>query len=198
MKAVETNAYYLADLAVEETGFGKLEDKAFKNYAASTLLYDEIKEYQTTGILQFDEKNKIFKVAEPMGLILGITPSTNPTSTIIYKSMISIKARNAIVFAPHPSAKRCSVAAAELVRKAAVEAGAPESIVGCVMNPTMESTNELMHSKDIALIIATGGPGIVKAAYSSGKPAIGVGAGNSPTYIEKTADVKSYFKYSSI
>ncbi|HEM4205474.1 acetaldehyde dehydrogenase (acetylating) [Streptococcus suis] len=190
VKAVETNAYYLADLAVEETGFGKLEDKAFKNYAASTLLYDEIKEYQTTGILQFDEKNKIFKVAEPMGLILGITPSTNPTSTIIYKSMISIKARNAIVFAPHPSAKRCSVAAAELVRKAAVEAGAPESIVGCVMNPTMESTNELMHSKDIALIIATGGPGMVKAAYSSGKPAIGVGAGNSPTYIEKTADVK--------
>ncbi|HEL1633645.1 acetaldehyde dehydrogenase (acetylating) [Streptococcus suis] len=190
VKAVETNAYYLADLAVEETGFGKLEDKAFKNYAASTLLYDEIKEYQTTGILQFDEKNKIFKVAEPMGLILGITPSTNPTSTIIYKSMISIKARNAIVFAPHPSAKRCSVAAAELVRKAAVEAGAPESIVGCVMNPTLESTNELMHSKDIALIIATGGPGMVKAAYSSGKPAIGVGAGNSPTYIEKTADVK--------
>ncbi|MHC3663327.1 acetaldehyde dehydrogenase (acetylating) [Streptococcus suis] len=190
VKAVETNAYYLADLAVEETGFGKLEDKAFKNYAASTLLYDEIKEYQTSGILQFDEKNKIFKVAEPMGLILGITPSTNPTSTIIYKSMVSIKARNAIVFAPHPSAKRCSVAAAELVRKAAVEAGAPESIVGCVMNPTLESTNELMHSKDIALIIATGGPGMVKAAYSSGKPAIGVGAGNSPAYIEKTADVK--------
>ncbi|MCK3894838.1 acetaldehyde dehydrogenase (acetylating) [Streptococcus suis] len=190
VKAVETNAYYLADLAVEETGFGKLEDKAFKNYAASTLLYDEIKEYQTSGILQFDEKNKIFKVAEPMGLILGITPSTNPTSTIIYKSMVSIKARNAIVFAPHPSAKRCSVAAAELVRKAAVEAGAPESIVGCVMNPTLESTNELMHSKDIALIIATGGPGMVRAAYSSGKPAIGVGAGNSPAYIEKTADVK--------
>lgn len=190
VKAVETNAYYLADLAVEETGFGKLEDKAFKNYTASTLLYDEIKEYQTSGILQFDEKNKIFKVAEPMGLILGITPSTNPTSTIIYKSMVSIKARNAIVFAPHPSAKRCSVAAAELVRKAAVEAGAPESIVGCVMNPTLESTNELMHSKDIALIIATGGPGMVKAAYSSGKPAIGVGAGNSPAYIEKTADVK--------
>ncbi|HEM6059309.1 TPA: acetaldehyde dehydrogenase (acetylating) [Streptococcus suis] len=190
VKAVETNAYYLADLAVEETGFGKLEDKAFKNYAASTLLYDEIREYQTSGILQFDEKNKIFKVAEPMGLILGITPSTNPTSTIIYKSMVSIKARNAIVFAPHPSAKRCSVAAAELVRKAAVEAGAPESIVGCVMNPTLESTNELMHSKDIALIIATGGPGMVKAAYSSGKPAIGVGAGNSPAYIEKTADVK--------
>lgn len=190
VKAVETNAYYLADLAVEETGFGKLEDKAFKNYAASTLLYDEIKEYQTSGILQFDEKNKIFKVAEPMGLILGITPSTNPTSTIIYKSIISIKARNAIIFAPHPSAKRCSVAAAELVRKAAVEAGAPESIVGCVMNPTLESTNELMHSKDVALIIATGGPGMVKAAYSSGKPAIGVGAGNSPAYIEKTADVK--------
>ncbi|WP_156009487.1 acetaldehyde dehydrogenase (acetylating) [Streptococcus ruminantium] len=190
VKSVEANAYYLANLAVEETGFGKLEDKAYKNYAASTLLYDEIKDYRTSGILDFDENNKVFRVAEPMGLVLGITPSTNPTSTIIYKSIISIKSRNAIVFAPHPSAKRCSIEAAELVRKAAVEAGAPENIVGCVMNPTLESTNELMHSKEVAMIIATGGPGMVKAAYSSGKPAIGVGAGNSPAYIEKTADVK--------
>ncbi|HFI0301803.1 TPA: acetaldehyde dehydrogenase (acetylating) [Streptococcus suis] len=190
VKAVKANAYYLANLAVEETGFGKLEDKAYKNYAASSLLYNEIKDYQTSGILDFDEVNKVFRVAEPMGLILGITPSTNPTSTIIYKSMIAIKSRNAIVFAPHPSAKRCSAVATELVLKAAIEAGAPEHIIGCVMNPTLEATNELMHAKDVAIIIATGGPGMVKAAYSSGKPAIGVGAGNSPAYIEKTADVK--------
>ncbi|NQN50669.1 acetaldehyde dehydrogenase (acetylating) [Streptococcus suis] len=190
IKCVEANAYYLANMAVEETGFGKLEDKAYKNYAASSLLYDEIKDYKTSGILDFDEKNRVFRVAEPMGLVLGITPSTNPTSTIIYKSIISIKSRNAIVFAPHPSAKRCSMEAAELVRKAAVEAGAPEHIIGCVAHPTLEATNELMHSKDIAIIIATGGPGMVKSAYSSGKPAIGVGAGNSPAYIEKTADVK--------
>lgn len=190
VKTIEANAYYLADMAVEETGFGKLNDKAYKNYAASTLLYDEIKDYKTSGILSFDESRKIFKVAEPMGLLLGITPSTNPTSTIIYKALIAIKSRNAIVFAPHPSAKRCSFAAAEMILKAAVEAGAPEHIVGCVMNPTMGATNELMKSPDIAVIIATGGPGMVKAAYSSGKPAIGVGAGNSPAYIERTADVQ--------
>ncbi|MGT2800337.1 acetaldehyde dehydrogenase (acetylating) [Streptococcus marmotae] len=190
VKTVEANAYYLADMAVEETGFGKLADKAYKNYAASRLLYEEIKDYKTSGILDFDENKKLFRVAEPMGLLLGITPSTNPTSTIIFKSMIAIKSRNAIVFAPHPSAKRCSIAAAELVRKAAVEAGAPEHIIGCVNNPTLQATNELMHAKDVSLIIATGGPGMVKAAYSSGKPAIGVGAGNSPAYIEKTADVK--------
>lgn len=125
-----------------------------------------------------------------MGLVLGITPSTNPTSTIIFKAMIAIKARNAIIFAPHPTAKASSIAAAELVRKAAVSAGAPKHIVGCLTNPTMQATNELMHAKEVAIIIATGGPGMVRAAYSSGKPAIGVGAGNSPAYIEKSADVK--------
>lgn len=190
VKSVEANAYYLADMAVEETGFGKLADKAYKNYAASTLLYEEIKDSKTSGIIDFDESKKIFRVAEPMGLLLGITPSTNPTSTIIFKAMIAIKSRNAIVFAPHPSAKRCSIATAELVRKAAVEAGAPEHIIGCVTNPTLQATNELMHAKEVSLIIATGGPGMVRAAYSSGKPAIGVGAGNSPAYIEKTANVK--------
>lgn len=190
VKVSEENAYHLAEMAVEETGFGKLADKAYKNHAASKLLYDQIKDQKTSGIIEFDEKNKLFNVAEPMGLILGITPSTNPTSTIIFKAMIAIKARNAIVFAPHPSAKRCSIEAAELVRKAAVEAGAPEHLVGCVMNPSLESTNTLMHAKEISMIIATGGPGMVKAAYSSGKPAIGVGAGNSPAYIERTADVK--------
>ncbi|MCU5753094.1 acetaldehyde dehydrogenase (acetylating) [Lactococcus lactis] len=189
-KAAEANAYYLANLAVEETGYGKVEDKAYKNHAAAKLLYDEIKNQKTSGILEFDECKKVFKVAQPMGLVLGITPSTNPTSTVIFKAMIAIKARNAIVFAPHPGAKRCSIEAAEIIRKAAVEAGAPEHIIGCVNNPSLAATNELMHAKDIAIIIATGGPGMVKSAYSSGKPAIGVGAGNSPAYIERTANVK--------
>ncbi|MGT2807145.1 acetaldehyde dehydrogenase (acetylating) [Streptococcus iniae] len=190
VKVVQANAYHLAEMAVEETGFGKVADKAYKNHAASHLLYEEIKHQKTSGIIEFDEKNKLFNVAEPMGLILGITPSTNPTSTIIFKAMIAIKARNAIVFAPHPAAKRCSIAATELVRKAAIEAGAPEHLVACVMNPSLESSNTLMHAKEVSMIIATGGPGMVKAAYSSGKPAIGVGAGNSPAYIERTADVK--------
>ncbi|MBY5034738.1 acetaldehyde dehydrogenase (acetylating) [Streptococcus gallolyticus] len=190
VKAVGANAYYLADMAVEETGFGKVTDKAYKNYAAAHLLYKEIKDMQTSGIFDFDEANKVFSVAEPMGLLLGITPSTNPTSTVIFKSMIAIKSRNAIVFAPHPSAKRCSNEAVEIVRKAAVEAGAPEHIVGSVSSPSLAATNELMNAKDISMIIATGGPGMVKAAYSCGKPAIGVGAGNSPAYIERTANVE--------
>ncbi|MGT2935526.1 acetaldehyde dehydrogenase (acetylating) [Streptococcus castoreus] len=190
VKAVGVNAYYLADMAVEETGFGKVNDKAYKNYAASYLLYQEIKDMKTAGIHDFDEKNKVFSVAEPMGLLLGITPSTNPTSTVIFKAMIAIKSRNAIVFAPHPSAKRCSNAAVEIVHKAAIEAGAPEHIVGSVSNPSLAATNELMNAKEVSMIIATGGPGMVKAAYSCGKPAIGVGAGNSPAYIERTANVE--------
>lgn len=190
VKAVGMNAYFLANMAVEETGFGKVQDKAYKNYAASYLLYNEIKDLQTSGILDVNEDKRVFTVAEPMGLLLGITPSTNPTSTIIFKSMIAIKSRNAIVFAPHPSAKRCSNAAVEIVRKAAVEAGAPEHIVGSVSNPSIAATNELMNSEAVSMIIATGGPGMVKAAYSCGKPAIGVGAGNSPAYIERTANVE--------
>jgi len=129
-------------------------------------------------------------VAEPAGLIMGIVPSTNPTSTVIYKSMIAVKAGNAIVFSPHPSAAKCTLKAAQVMRDAAVAAGAPEGVIGCVSMPTMGATNELMHCKEVSVIIATGGPGMVKAAYSAGKPAIGVGAGNSPAYIERTADVK--------
>ena len=122
---------------------------------------------------------------------MGIVPSTNPTSTVIYKSMIALKAGNSIVFSPHPSAAKCTLRAAEVMRDAAIGAGAPEGIISCIATPTMAATNELMHSKEVALIIATGGPGMVKAAYSAGKPAIGVGAGNSPAYIERTADVKA-------
>ena len=191
VQAAEEHAGCLAKMAVEETGFGKVLDKAYKNHAASTLLYENIRDMKTVGIISEDPVKKTMEVAAPVGLIMGIVPSTNPTSTVIYKSMIAIKAGNAIVFSPHPSAAKCTLRAAEVMREAAIKAGAPEGVIGCISTPTMAATNELMHCKEVALIIATGGPGMVKAAYSAGKPAIGVGAGNSPAYIERTADVKA-------
>ena len=190
VKVAEEHAAELAQMAVEETGFGKVLDKTYKNHAASTLLYNYIKDMKTQGVICEDPVNKMFEVADPVGLIMGIVPSTNPTSTVIYKSMIAIKARNAIVFSPHPSALKCTSRAAELMAQAAVDAGAPSDTIGCLSMCSMQATNELMHNDAIKLIIATGGPGMVKAAYSAGKPAIGVGAGNSPSYIERTADVK--------
>lgn len=190
-EAAEKFAVCLAKAAVDETGFGKVADKTYKNHAAATLLYEEIKDEKTVGIINEDTTKGLLDVAEPVGLVMGIVPSTNPTSTVIFKAMIALKARNAIVFAPHPAAADCTKKAADMLARAAVAAGAPEGIIGCVSTPTMASTNELMHAKEVSLIIATGGPGMVKAAYSSGKPAIGVGAGNSPAYIERTADVKS-------
>ncbi len=186
----EKNAVCLAQAAVEETGFGKVADKAYKNHAASTLLYEEIKEEPTIGIIAEDVEKGTLEVAEPVGLVLGIIPSTNPTSTVFFKAMIALKSRNAIVFAPHPAAASCTKAAADLMNQAAVSAGAPDGIISCVSIPTMAATNELLHAEEVKLIIATGGPGMVKAAYSSGKPALGVGAGNSPAYIERSADVK--------
>lgn len=190
VRVAEENAVCLAQMAVEETGFGKAEDKTFKNHLASTVLYDSIKDMKTIGVIREDEVNKTIEIAEPVGLVMGIVPSTNPTSTAIFKSMIAIKSRNAIVFAPHPSAAKCTIKAVELMRDAAIEAGAPENIIGSVTIPTIAATNDLMKSKEVAIIIATGGPGMVKAAYSSGKPALGVGAGNSPAYIERTANVE--------
>lgn len=190
VKVAKENAVCLAQMAVEETGFGKVEDKTYKNHMASTILYDEIKDMKTIGVIREDEVNKLIEIAEPVGLVMGIVPSTNPTSTTIFKSMIAIKSRNAIVFAPHPSAAECTIKAAKLMRDAAIEAGAPEDIIGAVSTPTIGATNELMKSKEVAIIIATGGPGMVKAAYSSGKPALGVGAGNSPAYIERSANVE--------
>ncbi|GAA0114764.1 acetaldehyde dehydrogenase (acetylating) [Clostridium senegalense] len=190
VRVAEENAACLAQMAVEDTGFGKVEDKTFKNHLASTILYDSIKDMKTIGIIGEDEVNKVIEVADPVGLVMGIVPSTNPTSTAIYKSMIAIKSRNAIVFSPHPSAARCTIKAAQLMNDAAVEAGAPENIVSVVHTPTIAATNELMKCKEVAIIIATGGPGMVKAAYSAGKPALGVGAGNSPAYIEKTANIE--------
>ena len=188
-KAID-NAVTLAKMAVEETGFGKVEDKVFKNYLASQFVYNYIKDMKTIGVIAQDPVNKVTSVAEPMGLIMGIVPSTNPTSTVIYKALISLKGRNAIVFSPHPSAFKCTKLAADLMAQAAEEAGAPKNVVQCIETPTMEATNELMKAKEVSMIIATGGPGMVKAAYSAGTPALGVGAGNSPSYIERTANIR--------
>ncbi len=190
VRVAEENRECLAAMAVEETGFGKAADKAYKNHLASGLLYDAIKDMKTIGIIKEDPVNKLVEIAEPMGLLMGIVPSTNPTSTCIFKSIIALKARNAIVFSPHPSAAKCTMEAAKLMAQAAVEMGAPENSIGCISMPSVAATDELMKSKEVAMILATGGPGMVKAAYSAGKPALGVGAGNSPAYIERTADVK--------
>jgi acetaldehyde dehydrogenase (acetylating) len=194
VKVAEENKVYLAKMAVEETGFGKVEDKTFKNHMASTMVYDAIKDMKTIDVIDEDIENKIISIAEPMGLVMGIVPSTNPTSTAIFKSMIAIKSRNAIVFSPHPAALKCTTESIRLMNDAAVEAGAPINIISGITTPSMEATNELMGHKDVAVIIATGGPGMVKSAYSSGKPALGVGAGNSPAYIEKTANVEKAVK----
>lgn len=185
----EEHACELAKMAVEETGFGIVQDKVYKNHMATGMLYESIKDMKTQGIISEDKEKKMVEIAVPVGLIMGIVPSTNPTSTAMFKSIIAVKARNPIVFSPHPSARKCTLRAAELMQQAAEEAGAPKGTIGCLSTLSMEATNELMHHKDVKLIIATGGPGMVKAAYSAGKPAIGVGAGNSPAYIEKTANV---------
>lgn len=189
VKVAEENAVALAKMAVEETGFGKVEDKIFKNRFASTELYEFIKPMQTMGVIREDKANQLLEIAEPVGLLMGIIPSTNPTSTVIYKSMIAIKARNGIVFSPHPSALQCTLQAARLMNAAAVAAGAPSNIIGCIAKPSMKATDELMKCDEVAMIIATGGSAMVKAAYSAGKPALGVGPGNVPAYIERTADI---------
>jgi hypothetical protein len=194
VKVARENAVSLAKMAVEETGFGKVKDKTYKNHMASVLLYEEIKNMKTVGIIREDSINKVMDIAEPMGLLMGIVPSTNPTSTAIFKSIIAIKARNAIVFSPHPSALKCTLKAAKLMNEAAIAAGAPENVIQCISIPSIEGTNALMKSDEVKVIIATGGPGMVKASYSAGKPALGVGAGNSPAYIERTANIPKAVK----
>jgi len=194
VRAAQTHAVELARMAVEETGFGKVADKTYKNHMASVTLYDSIKNMKTIGVIQEDQVNKVIEIAEPVGLCLGIIPSTNPTSTAFFKMMIALKSRNAIVLSPHPAASKCTMKAVKVMYEAAVEAGAPANIFSCVSMPSMPATNELMHNDLIKMIIATGGPGMVKAAYSSGKPALGVGAGNSPAYIERTANVPQAVK----
>ncbi|WP_139843613.1 aldehyde dehydrogenase family protein, partial [Enterococcus sp. 12E11_DIV0728] len=178
VRVAKENAEKLARMANKETRFGNVADKIFKNHHASTTLYESIKNMKTVGIINNDTQNRIMEIAEPMGLLMGIIPSTNPTSTVIYKSIISIKSRNGIVISPHPSALKCTMEATRLMNEAAVAAGAPENIITCVSKPSMKATNELMRSEEIALIIATGGSAMVKSAYSVGKPALGVGPGN--------------------
>lgn len=194
VRVARENAVLLAEMAVEETGFGKVKDKTYKNHMASVLLYEEIKGMRTVGVIQEDYYNKTMEIAEPMGMLMGIVPSTNPTSTAIFKSIIALKSRNSIVFSPHPSALKCTLKAVTLMHDAAVQAGAPVGCIACITTPTIQATNELMKHEHTAMIIATGGPGMVKAAYSAGKPALGVGAGNSPAYIEKTANVERAVK----
>ena len=180
----------LARQAVEETGMGVLEDKIIKNHFASEYIYNKHKNAKTCGIIKEDKANGIKIVAEPLGIIAGIVPTTNPTSTAIFKSLIALKTRNAIIFSPHPRATKCTIAAAKLVLEAAVKAGAPEDIIGWIDVPSIELSNALMHHESIACILATGGPGMVKAAYSSGNPALGVGPGNTSAVIDETADIK--------
>ncbi|WP_274532375.1 bifunctional acetaldehyde-CoA/alcohol dehydrogenase [Salinivibrio sp. ML290] len=180
----------LAKQAVEESGMGILEDKVIKNHFASEFIYNKYKDDKTCGILEENDEFGTITIAEPVGLICGIVPTTNPTSTAIFKSLISLKTRNGIIFSPHPRAKNSTNDAAKLVLDAAVAAGAPKDIIGWIDQPSVELSNALMKHDDINLILATGGPGMVKAAYSSGKPAIGVGAGNVPVVIDETADIK--------
>ncbi|MDR3092633.1 MAG: bifunctional acetaldehyde-CoA/alcohol dehydrogenase [Endomicrobium sp.] len=180
----------LAKIAVEETGMGIVEDKVIKNHFASEYIYNKHKNAKTCGIISEDKANGIKVFAEPVGVIAGIIPTTNPTSTAIFKALIALKTRNAVIFSPHPKAKKSTVAAAKIVLNAAIKAGAPADIIGWIDVPSLELTNLLMTHKDIATILATGGPRMVKAAYSSGKPALGVGAGNTPAIIDETADIK--------
>lgn len=178
----------LAKMAVEETGMGIVEDKVIKNNYASEYIYNAYKNTQTVGVVEEDKEYGIKKIAEPIGLVAAVIPTTNPTSTAIFKTLISLKTRNAIIISPHPRAKKSTIAAAKVVLDAAVAAGAPEGIIGWIDVPSLDLTNEVMRDADI--ILATGGPGMVKAAYSSGKPALGVGAGNTPVIIDDTADVR--------
>ena len=177
----------LAKLAVEETGMGVIEDKVIKNHYAAEYIYNAYKNTKTCGVIEEDEAYGIQKIAEPIGVIAAVIPTTNPTSTAIFKCLLALKTRNAIIISPHPKAKNSTIAAAKLVLEAAVEAGAPEGIIDWIDVPSLELTNTVMKEADI--ILATGGPGMVKAAYSSGKPALGVGAGNTPAIIDDSADI---------
>ena len=177
----------LAKMAVSETGMGVVEDKVIKNNYASEYIYNAYKNTKTCGVIEEDKASGMIKIAEPIGVIAAVIPTTNPTSTAIFKCLIALKTRNAIVISPHPRAKDCTIAAAKLILEAAVAAGAPEGIIDWIDVPSLELTNTVMKEADI--ILATGGPGMVKAAYSSGKPALGVGAGNTPAIIDESADI---------
>ncbi|SKC81546.1 acetaldehyde dehydrogenase (acetylating) [Maledivibacter halophilus] len=188
-KASLREAEALAKMASKETGFGKWEDKLIKNKIASKNVYEYIKDMKTIGIINEDKERKIVEIGTPVGVIAGLIPSTNPTSTVIYKTLIALKSGNSIIFSPHPNALNCILKTVEILNKEAVEFGAPKGLISCMSIPTIEGTEELMKNEDVALILATGGSGMVKAAYSSGTPALGVGPGNVPVFIEKSADI---------
>jgi len=188
-KAFSREAAMLADMAVRETGFGNVEDKITKNRFASETVAEAVRGMKTVGLLREVPGKKLWEIGIPVGVIAAIVPSTNPTSTVCYKAMIALKAGNPIVFSPHPKAIVCTRKAAEIVAAAAEASGAPKSSVQCLSIPSMDGCRELMAAPEVRLILATGGPAMVKSAYSSGKPAIGVGAGNGPAYIHHSADV---------
>ena len=179
----------LAKMAVEETGMGVVEDKVIKNHYASEYIYNAYKDTKTCGVIERDESFGITKIAEPVGVLAAIVPTTNPTSTAIFKSLLALKTRNGLIFSPHPRAKKSTIAAAKVVLDAAVAAGAPENIIGWIDEPSVPLSGLIMKEAD--LILATGGPGMVRAAYSSGKPAVGVGAGNTPAIVDDLADIKT-------
>ena len=183
------NARRLAQMANEDTGFGIVDDKVIKNIFASRGVYEHIKDMKTIGEISRDDAKRLRTIAVPVGVIAGLIPSTNPTSTALYKAEIAIKAGNAIVFSPHPTALRCILETVKVIRQAGAEAGGNENLVSCITIPTMEATDNLMRHRDVAMILATGGSAMVRAAYSSGTPAIGVGPGNGPAYLEKTCDL---------
>ena len=185
----------LAAMAVEETGYGVREHKTLKNQLCSTLLWDTLRNIKTAGVIDRDEERRIFRVALPMGVVAALVPSTNPTSTAFFKSMIAVKARDAIVLAPHPAAARCTAAAAAVMAEAAERAGAPKGLIGCMTRNSLQGTNELLRHRAVSLILATGGSAMVRAAHSVGKPAYGVGPGNVPCYIDRSADLPQAARY---
>lgn len=192
--AALANAEWLAQMAVDETKYGIYEHKVIKNTFASQTVYEYIKDMKTKGIINEDPINKVIEAAVPVGVVMGIIPTTNPTSTLIHNALCAVKSGNAIVFSPHPRAIKCSCAAAQVLQEAAAKAGAPDGTVGCLSKVSSQAVEELMHDDHVAVIVATGGSGLVKAAYSAGKPALGVGPGNVPAYIERTANVRQAVK----
>ena len=178
----------LARMAVEESGFGKVEDKIIKNQFGTKNVYESIKDLKTVGVIGTEANGKIVKIAVPMGVVCALVPSTNPTSTAMYKALISLKARNSIVVSPHPKTANCTAESLRILSEAAENAGAPKGLIQCIVNPSIEGTQALMRDKNVAVILATGGTPMVKSAYSAGKPAYGVGPGNVPAFIEKTAE----------
>ena len=194
-EACAAKAEPLAKMAVEETGYGVWQDKVLKNLLGSSITYESIREMRAVGVLREDKARGILEVGVPMGVVAALIPSTNPTSTAMYKSIISLKAGNAIVISPHPGAKQCIIETVKVIAEAAKRAGAPDGWVGCITITTMEATNALLTSRDIGVILATGGEAMVRAAYSSGNPAIGVGPGNGPAFIERSADIPLAVKH---